>query len=584
MDNFINILKNEVNMQVAIIILAVIAAIVIISFIIRSTRVSKARKELNTLELKYVELKGVPLSFKLNKAVALSKVNHSLEADVKDFQKDYEETQELLREYSVLLTEIDDLVYTKKVKKVNEPVKEIFLVVEKAEIAIKNLDDKLEEVLKQENRQRENINALKERFRNAKRILLENRASYHQSVEFLEGLLKNIEEQFSVFEEWMFASEFDKAADTQNEIEREITQLEVALTSIPSYYEQVKITLLGAVDELDYLYRSSLSRGVYLKHLEIDQYLDILKQLLSDMLSNLSLGKLATMESDIDDCEVRIMQIKENIDKEIFAFTKIYDSINGLFDHIKVLNQNIQKNKELYDRVHERFGFENLSDQLQVIDNQVDAVNELRYRIEKVMNENSIPYTTIAITYDDLINKTTALDADVKQMSDRLLNACSDEERSKQQLIKLQLIINEVRVKIEKHRLPSISDKYHDDIIQANCFIHEVKTILAQTPLDIDSLNAKLNESIDYIYTLYNSVNNLVGMAMMVEQAILFGNKYRSEYVEVDSELTRAELCFNNGQYTKALKIAMSIIERLHPGAYEKIIRKGASFDEAAKA
>lgn len=88
-------------------------------------------------------------------------------------------------------------------------------------------------------------------------------------------------------------------------------------------------------------------------------------------------------------------------------------------------------------------------------------------------------------------------------------------------------------------------------------------------------MNAKLKEAIDYIYTLYNSVNNLVGMSVMVENAILFGNKYRSEYPEIDSELTRAELCFTNGQYTKSLKIAISAIEKLHPGAYEKLLAQG---------
>ena len=87
-------------------------------------------------------------------------------------------------------------------------------------------------------------------------------------------------------------------------------------------------------------------------------------------------------------------------------------------------------------------------------------------------------------------------------------------------------------------------------------------------------LNEKLKEAIDFVYTLFNSVNNLVGMAIMVENTIVFGNRYRSTYPEIDSELTRAELCFRNGQYTKALKIAIQTIEKLHPGSYEHLIRK----------
>lgn len=548
----------------------------------RSLRVSKAKKELAALELKYAELKGIPLSFKLNKAVALSKVNASLEDSITEFQKQYEVTQELLKEYSVILAEIDDFVFGKKIKKANTAIDSIMNVVSEATTTIFALDKELEAVLVQENTQRENINTLKERFRNAKRTLMENRSNYHQSVEYLDGLIKTIEDMFSIFEEWMFASEFDKAADKQNEIQAEIDILESYLKMIPNYYEQVKITLVGAVDELQYMYTSAKAKGVFLDHLEIGHHLEVLRELLSEILAKLSVGELHTIASDIDDCEVRIVQVKENIEKEEVAFQVIHEQVNDLFERIKLLNQNIQKMKEVYERVHERFGFENWTSRLNGLDERLDELNEQRFRLEKVISENSVPYSTLLISYEELANDTLHLEEDAKLMSDRLDNACSDEERAKQQLLKLQLIANEIRTKIAKNHLPSISEKYEDDIIKANSLISEIKEVLSFTPLNVELLNNKLQEGIDYIYTLYNSVNNLVGMAIMVENAIVFGNKYRSEYMEVDSELTRAELCFNNGQYTKSLKIAMTIIEKLHPGAYETLVKKGANFNDVA--
>ena len=63
----------------------------------------------------------------------------------------------------------------------------------------------------------------------------------------------------------------------------------------------------------------------------------------------------------------------------------------------------------------------------------------------------------------------------------------------------------------------------------------------------------------------------------MVENTIVFGNKYRSSYPDIDSELTRAELCFRNGEYTQALKIAIATIEKIHPGSYEKLIKENST-------
>ena len=104
---------------------------------------------------------------------------------------------------------------------------------------------------------------------------------------------------------------------------------------------------------------------------------------------------------------------------------------------------------------------------------------------------------------------------------------------------------------------------------------NSVKIIIG-IPLNVKLLNATLQDAIDYIYKLYNNVNNIVGTAIMVEDTIVFGNKYRSTYSEVDSELTRAELCFRNGEYTQALTIAIAAIEKIHPGSYERMIKENA--------
>ena len=81
-----------------------------------------------------------------------------------------------------------------------------------------------------------------------------------------------------------------------------------------------------------------------------------------------------------------------------------------------------------------------------------------------------------------------------------------------------------------------------------------------------------MQDAIDFVYKLYNNANNLVGVAVMVENAIVFGNRFRSTHAQMDSDLTRAELCFQNGEYTRALKIAIQAIENMHPGIYEKLI------------
>ena len=75
------------------------------------------------------------------------------------------------------------------------------------------------------------------------------------------------------------------------------------------------------------------------------------------------------------------------------------------------------------------------------------------------------------------------------------------------------------------------------------------------------------------IYKLYDNVHNMIVTAGMVEDAIVYANRYRSMFLEVNTELTKAEVLFRNGEYIMHLLIALDILERTQPGKYEELIK-----------
>lgn len=583
MDRFVNKLKEIVSLDMIIYVLIALLVILILSLVIRSLRVKRVRKELDTLELKYSELKSIPLSFKLNKATALAKVNHSIADKVNEYQERFDSVQEKLKEFSVVLAELDDFVFSKKVKKANDKIEVLKPIASACEEEILIVDALFDEVLEQENMQRANINTLKNEFRSLKHKLMENRGLYRQSVEFLDEYIIQIENMFSIFEEWMFASEFNKASDKQNEIKTSLAKLSNYLEVMPNIYERACIIIPHKEEEIAADYANTYNKGVYLDFLEVKKNIEVVSDMVADVLMKMQEGNLDQVDRVLNECDTRLVQLSTQIEKENKAFDSIHENVNMLFANIKKLNGDVQSIKDTYSMVQERFGFENLSGGLLELEDKLDALNELRFKLEKILTEGGVPYSTLLVSYDKVAQECAELEKETLSIKTKLDNATSDEERAKKQLVKLQLITNEMCIKIAKRRLPSVDEKFEADIRNANVYIVEIKELLEAVPLDVVALNKKLQEAIDYIYTLYNSVTNLVGMASMVENAILFGNKYRSDYPEIDSELTRAELCFSNGQYTKALKIAISVIEKLHPGAYEKLIA-GEETEELAHA
>ena len=117
MENFINNIKNVVSIDILIYIIIALIALIILTIVIMALRKKKARKMLEDMELRYNTLKGVPLAFKLNKAVALSRVNEMIAEAVASCKSAVDIVQDKLKDCSVQLAEIDDLIYVKYVKK-----------------------------------------------------------------------------------------------------------------------------------------------------------------------------------------------------------------------------------------------------------------------------------------------------------------------------------------------------------------------------------------------------------------------------------------------------------------------------------
>ena len=59
---------------------------------------------------------------------------------------------------------------------------------------------------------------------------------------------------------------------------------------------------------------------------------------------------------------------------------------------------------------------------------------------------------------------------------------------------------------------------------------------------------------------------------MFAEKAIVYGNRYRSSYDEIDKNLTISEQLFHKGEYKKSFEYTISVLDKIEPGIYDKIL------------
>ena len=561
------------------IIIAVIFAVIIlvIFFLMRSSKKRKLKHRFDEIEIKYNELMSIPILFKINKAVGLAKINQSLAKDVDICNNLFETVRELQDDLVQKIGDADDALAYGKLKEADELFTSLESLIEESMEKTYLLDQKLETLLEEETQQRLQINEQKNVFRDLKRQAKASEMQLGESYPLIQSDMQDIEHLFSNFEEWMYASNFQKAAEVSEQAKASIEVLEAKINAIPKLYERAKGYIPELLDEVSRLYQGVKQEGVFVEHLEVPRNIGILSEVLKEDLLHIAQGHIDKSAESLTESEKRLEQLVLEIQKEATAHQEVETIYAELSSLIESLGYGVGELEKEAQRIEERFDFPGFEEQVEVFKQRLLELQARDQNIHRMLHEEAIPASSILLSVKELDQDTRFLFDDFKKEKEKAEQANADEVRARKQLLKLHLIINDVQVRIKNRSLPSISEKYQDDLKKSYGYTDQIKAMLEQTTLNVSLLNATVDEAIDYIYKLHNNVNNLVGVVDMCENAIVYANKFRAFVPDIDAELTRAELAFNNGEYTQSLTTIINSIDRFRPNTeYEEMIRENA--------
>lgn len=571
---FITFIQEKTSLTVLIYICIAILILVLLTMISNSMRRRKAASRFEELEKEVNEVRNNSLDYKFNKAKAFSKANADIMERVNELSPKYKICIKGMDDCDTLCERANDYLDGHRTKKAMRTMDELETCLDDARERIRIVTKALDNILEKETEVRDFANALKERFASVKTVYQNNRPAYFKATSYFDSRIQEIENEFTSFEEWMYASEFNKAKDEGDKIAKEIDVVSSEVASCPDLYERAMAIIPAAVNEIRENEAELTKANVDLAYLETDKKLNTVSENLQASIHLIDIGNLADAQMVLSDITDTILNLQDQMNAEKDAYNEIHDGLAQNVISVDEIDVQLNEIKTLYGNIRDRFGLEDWTHRFALADEQMNNLKEACALIQKELDEDKMPRVDVIHYYREFANDIEEFKGQVNDMKTKLLNASSDESRAKKQLVKLQLILNEVRLNAATRNLPSVSSQFDEDIKQAEDMISRVQVVLSHSPLDVPTLNSDLQDAIDFVYKLYNNANNLIGVAVMVENAIVFGNRFRSTYPSMNTDLTRAELCFQNGEYTRALKIAIQAIENLHPGTYEKLIAR----------
>ena len=555
---------------IAFISLAVIAIIIIIALFNKGGK-DRLLDEIDKLQVTFNEIRTVPLSLKFNTAQAVAKRNGETGSELKAYYSRYAETQNLIDEIDNILVDIETHKQDDNYKEIKKILPDLYEKIKTCEKEINETDDFLKKYESKDTEQREYSTKLKQKFQVVRDTIRKNDKQLSISFDAINTRLEEISALFTKSEDAIFANDFISAQEALEKIDKDMKNIKQTVNGIPPLTKEITIIIPQLIEQAESSSSYIKQKGVYIDHLHVRETIDKVIQEVKECTELASKLEIESIGPRIQNAKNEIFSLNTALneeDKKFVSAKQNMSEVNSLLNEIKgtieFIKSSTENNSNLYSSNEEK---PNIEDHERRHAEIRATYLDLSTRLE-ILTE---PASTLNESIKDILSKSSELNEELTVIKEGLDKSVGDVQRAKASLIKFQLVVNQAEISVRASHLPSISDTFTSDLAKCKERIKDIKNMLDEPKVDLLSLNTKINESMDFIYSFSNNVKNLIGLSIMTENAIVFGNKFRSSHENIDSDLSKSEFAFLNGEYTKAVQLAIKTMDTLYPDSQKEI-------------
>lgn len=573
LNNIINIVGAKTLIIGGIVLLVFIAMIITYRLI----RLRKYRKEIVDLENEMNAVKSLPIQYKLGRVKGIARNMEEVREKYDQYENDYNELCNMQSEKIVpLINDIDEALYYRRLRGVKKRIAALTRLLNDYEKKSKELLAQIEVITEIENVQRLEIIKVKEKYRNTNDTYTHVRFKIDDFVPAVQNVFKNIDDSFVQLECYMNSQRYEDAKTYTAKIAEKIDFLDGILKDLPTYISVVRQYLPGRIKELQSIMEDMKAKDFSIERLEATIRLNKIESDLDETCQLIKKLQLENVGKNIEVITEDINQLNNDFEKEQAAYKLYEDSKNKCYSNVETINDGLQNAIDVFTDIRKNYILDEST--ITVEDDYKkfqDIVNELA-ELTKIIETKDFSYAEMIDNFNSINEKCKPFNDSLIKHNEMAESLKIQEKRALNELDNINIVLLEIKSEIRNKHLPMISESYQDYIQDSYQKADAILNFIRKRPIDLNNLSYQVDAARDVIYKLYDNIHNLIVTAEMVEDAIVYGNRYRSSFLEVNTELTKAELLYRNGEYTKALATAVDIIEKIRPDSYEMLINKNS--------
>ncbi|MBC6009788.1 septation ring formation regulator EzrA [Catenibacterium sp. NSJ-22] len=575
---FMDYMKNfieYVGVRNLIIFGTILVALIIFMIVYHSIKLKIYRQEILDLQNQINGIKTLPLQYRLGRVQSIAKNMPEVAEEYEQFTKDFEKITEFQKnELGVLVNEVDESLFYGKTHGIKKKFALIREMTQRYDHDAKDLLARIEKVTEIENIQRVEIIRVKGKYREVGNEYEKIRVKVEEFVPHALEMFKELDDDFVKLETLMNNQMFADAKNFTEEIENRIDSLQENLKDLPSYVYVVSDLLPSKIDKVDELITSLEGDEYALEEMNIAARRQEVDKQMEESIAHVKNVDIKGAAEVLEPLTGLIEELVIDLGKELDSYKQFKEKWRESYNELQRLTDVYQNTMKEYRRLITEFV---IDEEEVVISKKYEEFKQIQKDANDLieqMESGHFAYANMLEHVENLYDRMMQHDAYLEEFKKQKEDIDTKNQKTEELLENINIVLLEIKSEIKNEHLPLVNDSYRDYIADSYNKVEEIKRFKAHKPVVLNELCAKVEGARDVIYKLYDNVHNMIVTAGMVEDAIVYANRYRSMFLEVNTELTKAEVLFRNGEYRNALQVAVDILERLEPGKYEELIKR----------
>lgn len=550
------VMDSVLMITISTLVLAIILIVITIA-VIKGKQSKKYKKEIEELDIEKNSLLGVPVLSEITKVKELIKTDN-----LKEKLNDWDNTFKYIRDEKIpeltdSISDADFLIdrkeYKQAIKKIADVEMELRLLKNKTDVLL----EEIKLITNSEERNRTLITKLKIVYREQQAKFDRSKKEYGDVAPYIEDEFDSIDKLFADFEKAMDNNDYVSVEKRIASLDDKIDALGKILLDAPTIVLMATVMVPNKIEEATTYYYRMKRDGYPLDYLNVEYNIKEIKTKIDNIMNNLK-------QLQMGDAIIELKTFIEYFNGLYNDFDKEKECKDVFKQNVKELGYNIENiNKvvrDIYLQIDDIKYNYNLSDEeinkFSLLNKNLERINKDYKILVEQGKMKTFAYSKLVDELDGLSLKLSRLQDDLDYQLRSITSMKDDEYRAKEQLATIEDLLKKSKYRLKGYKMPVIPSSYYIELNEAQDAIREIVKELQKKPIVIKILNIRVDTARDLVFKIYNKTNDMIKLANSAEKIIVYGNRYRSTYEEIDIALSKAEELFKRGKYKESLELS----------------------------